>query len=354
MAIQIPSSLPISNTVDFQRNDLISPPTAPAVIESLAAIDPRVALKMPIPVNDSSAGKALHDGLQEAAAKFGSANLQNVEPHADKAVLLELSNALGKNRLLNTPDSQKDLANLLSQNLSRLDRSGSAALGQLLSSILTVDVPEFSEQIQAPKDSKTAASGVVVNWPNRAGIAENVTSDPRVAMGSLYQSLKNSGVFAADQLKKLLSPAGIDDLDELEKIGDLREGLTKLISQLSIDNPAIKDSVKLLLRGDLLWQGELTPNVHGRMYREDAWEADSKEPNHLQKGSQITMEVELPHLGVIKVVGAQFGEAIHISVEAKQRDTEDVFTSDFNVLLDRVRSQVDLDAQVSLKSEPKE
>ena len=77
MAIQIPSSLPINNTVDFHRNDLVSPPSAPAVIESLGAIDPRVALKMPLPVVDSAAGHALHDALQDAAGKFGATNLQH-------------------------------------------------------------------------------------------------------------------------------------------------------------------------------------------------------------------------------------------------------------------------------------
>ena len=50
MVMPIPSNSPISPMVDHQRNDLITPPAAPAVVESLGSIDPRVALRMALPV----------------------------------------------------------------------------------------------------------------------------------------------------------------------------------------------------------------------------------------------------------------------------------------------------------------
>ena len=94
MAIPIPSNLPINPVVDYHRNDLITPPAAPAVIESLGAIDPRVALNMPLPVGDSSAGAAMHDALQNAAARAGTPIAS--EPSVDQAVLLELSSMSGE------------------------------------------------------------------------------------------------------------------------------------------------------------------------------------------------------------------------------------------------------------------
>jgi len=355
MAIQIPSGLPVNNTVDFHRNDLISPPSAPAVVESLSAIDPRVALNMPMPVVNSAAGHALHDALQDAAAKAGAANSQQLEPHVDSAVTLELSNEVGSNVLLNSAATKTDLSNLLSQNLSQLDRSGSAALGQLLSDILQVDIPDLGAQITAQTPSKegaqeVATSEAVVTWPSKLAEAGQLPVDPKVAMNSLYQNLQQSGIFAADQLKKLLIPASSQEEDQRMGAESIREQATNLISQLSMDSPAVKDSVKLLLRGDVLWQGQLMPNVQGRMYREDAWEADPHEPNQLQKGSKLTLEVTLPNLGLVKVVGTQFGEAIHITLQGGG-DAQRTFAENFENLLSQVRDQVDVDAQISLKSE---
>jgi hypothetical protein len=75
MAIPIPPNLPINPVVDFHRNDLISPPTAPTVVESLGAIDPRVALNLPLPVADSSAGGSLQDSLHSAVSRGQSSTL---------------------------------------------------------------------------------------------------------------------------------------------------------------------------------------------------------------------------------------------------------------------------------------
>lgn len=355
MAIPIPSGLPVNNTVDFHRNDLIAPPSAPAVVEGLSAIDPRVALNMPMPVVNSAAGHALHDALQDAAAKAGAANLQQLEPHVDNAVMLELSTAVGSNALLNQRPGQKDLSNLLSQNLSQLDRTGSAALGQLLSDILQVDIPDLGELVVSQSSEKqlnqqASVSEAVVTWPSKADDVSPLTLDPKQAMSTLYQSLQQSGIFAADQLKKLLMPAILQDDGEHVKAESVQEQAANLMTQLSMDSSAVKDSVKLLLRGDILWQGQLMPNVQGRMYREDAWEADPYEPNQLQKGSKLTLEVTLPNLGLVKVVGTQFGEAIHITLQGGG-DAQRTFAENFENLLSQVRDRVDVDAQVSLKSE---
>jgi len=64
MPIPIPSSLSINPMVDVRKNDLVTPPSAPSIVESLNAIDPRVALNMPMPVGDSTAGNAVRTALQ--------------------------------------------------------------------------------------------------------------------------------------------------------------------------------------------------------------------------------------------------------------------------------------------------
>ena len=348
MAIPIPPNLPINSLVDFHRNDLIAPPSPPAVVESLGAIDPRVALTMPLPVVDSSAGGALQDALQSAVGR-GQSALTLTEPAVDQAVLLEISSLTADQAEAAANPSQSQIDNLLSKSLSRMDNLGGAALGQLLSDILEVDVPELGQIVNS--GNKNSAQNVVVSWPGLSNLpagAVTNTSDPKIAMNILYQNLQTSGIFAADQLKRLLFPASEDGEVQASGITNVSAETEKLISQIATNAPAVQDSVKLLLRGDLLWQGQLMPNVQGRLYREDAWEANPQDPSQMQKGSKITMEVTLPNLGPFKVVGTQFGERVHVAIEASP-ESQSTLANSFAQLLEQMRSQVDPDARVSLK-----
>ena len=346
MAMPIPSNSPISPMVDHQRNDLIVPPAAPAVIESLGAIDPRVALRMPLPVVTTPAGAVLQDVLQNAAGKFGTSIPS--EPSVDQAVLLQLSSMTGDLAEAAGNPSQARVVSLLSQSLARMDTLGSAALGQLLSDILAAEVPELGKSVMT--DAKGAlAQNALVNWPGAASANPVVnTADPKLAMTVLYQNLQSSGIFAADQLRRLLFPASEDDGKPLATSGSVESESAKLLGQIASDSAAVRDSVKLLLRGDLMWQGQLMPNLPGRLYREDAWEADPEQPGQLQKGSRITMEVSLPNLGPFKIVGTQFGDSIHVAIEGAP-DAQSTLASSFAGLLEQMRTQVDTDAKVSLK-----
>ena len=346
MAIPIPSNSPISPMVDHQRNDLIVPPAAPAVIESLGAIDPRVALRMALPVVNNPAGARLQDVLQNAAGR--SATGIASEPSADQAVLLQISTMTGDLAEAAGNPNQARTVSLLSQSLARMDTLGGAALGQLLSDILAVEVPELGKSVLT--DAKGAvAQNAVVNWPGTTNTNPLVNAaDPKLAMTVLYQNLQGSGIFAADQLRRLLFPASENDGKSLATTGSIESESEALLGQIATDSAAVKDSVKLLLRGDLLWQGQLMPNVQGRIYREDAWEADPDQPGQLQKGSRITMEVSLPNLGPFKIVGTQFGDSVHVAVEGAP-EAQSTLASSFAVLLEQMRTQVDPDAKVSLK-----
>ena len=356
MAIPIPSNLPLNPAVDFHRNDLITPPSAPTVVENIAAVDPRVALNMALPVGNSSAGGSLQDALQNPANSGVPSTPLPAEPSVDQAVFLEISSLAGNQAEVAGNLPQSSVNNLLSQSLSRMDSTGSAALGQLLSDILTVDVPELGQAIPTGKSSQ--AQNVVVNWPTSNALGANGplanAADPKAAMSALYQTLQTSGIFAADQLKKILFPAsddsGQDGVIKASSTADVQTEASNLLTQLSNNSPTVQDSVKLLLRGDLLWQGQLMPNVQGRLYREDAWESDPRDPTQIQKGSKITMEVTLPNLGPFKVVGTQFGESVHVAIEAAP-GSKAILSQSFAQLLEQMRSQVDPDAKVSLKDE---
>jgi len=210
------------------------------------------------------------------------------------------------------------------------------ALGQLLSDSL------LNESANAGNQSTQ------VNWPGSLNNNSNaLATDPKAAMNTLYQNLQNSGIFAADQLKKLLMPAGSMDEQHLQVSVSTQQQVGGLLEQLATDNPAMKDAVKLLLRGDLVWQGQLTPNVQAKIYRSDAWETDPQNSSQLLKGSRLTMEVNLPNLGKIEVVGVQFGDQLNIQVKASNASNQ-ILLPQFDVLLEQMRDQIDAQANVSL------
>ncbi|QWE00886.1 hypothetical protein FD967_02235 [Polynucleobacter sp. JS-Mosq-20-D10] len=345
MPIPIPSSLSISPMVDVRKNDLVSPPAAPSIVESLSAIDPRVALNMPMPVGDSAAGNAVRTALQNGNLAELKTMLESGEPSVQQAVLLEISNLSSGKSNLSAKLSQANLTNLVSENLSKMDSLGSAALGQLLSEILIADAPEAAPSTQNPANLNQKS--VVVSWPE-IDPSKLSTQDPKAVMGALYQSLQSSGIFAADQLKRVLFPAGSTEekMDSFLTAGDQRKA-SELMAQLSNDAPIIRDSMRLLLRGDLLWQGQLMPNVQGRLYREDAWQSDPHQPNQLEKGSRITLEVGLPNLGPLKIIGTQFGESLQLIVQADPV-AHATMSQAFAELEEQLHTQIDSETRISL------
>lgn len=346
MPIPIPSGLSINPMVDVRKNDLVSPPAAPSIVESLSAIDPRVALNMPMPVGDSATGNAVRTALQNGNLAELKTMLESGEPSVQQAVLLEISNLSSGKSNLSVKLSQANLTNLVSENLRKIDSLGSAALGQLLSEILIADSPEAAASSKNQANINQSRT-VVVSWP-AIDPSKLGTPDPKVVMGALYQSLQASGIFAADQLKRVLFPAGSADekMDSFLTTGDQHKA-GELMGQLSNDAPIIRDSMRLLLRGDLLWQGQLMPNVQGRLYREDAWQSDPHQPNQIEKGSRITLEVGLPNLGPLKIIGTQFGESLQLVVQGDPA-AQVSMSKAFSTLEEQLHTQIDPETRISL------
>ena len=337
MAIQIPTTgIPANPIVEFHRNDLVNPPGAPSVVETLKAIDPRVALNMALPVNDANPSVTLHNAMQAAMLK-GS---QLAEPGVNQAVLLELSKTQAKLDPA-TAAVLADAKSTVSPSLSRLDNLGSAALGQLLSNILE------AEDLDPNLALKNKTNTAVVAWPSGD---QNIplASDPRAAMNILYQNLQNSGIFAGEQIKKLLMPAALSIAEETESFdGDVPQKATTLLSQLHSDSPQVRDAVKLLLRGDLAWQGLLLPNLYVVFKREDAWQQSTEDPGQVMKGARITMEVDLPHLGKLKVVGTQFGESVNLTIETTAQ-TKSILSERLTDLKDQISQHVKVETHVAI------
>jgi hypothetical protein len=337
VAIQIPTTgIAAHPIVEFHRNDLVSPPSAPSVVENLKAIDPRVALNMALPVADTNQSVSLHNAMQAALLK-GS---QLAEPEMNQAVLLELSKSQAKLDPAAT-NLMKDAKSTLSSSLSRLDNLGSAALGQLLSNILE------AEEVDPNLALKNKNNAATVVWPT--GDREvALANDPRAAMNILYQNLQSSGLFAGEQIKKLLMPAAVSIAEETESFdGNVPQQAATLLGQLNTDSPQVRDAVKLLLRGDLAWYGLVLPNVYARIEREDAWQQSEEDPSQIIKGARITMEMDLPHLGKLKLIGTQFGESVNVRIETSAQ-TKSILSERLAELEDQISQHVNVETHIAI------
>ncbi len=342
MAIQIPTTgIPANPIVEFHKNDLVNPPAAPSVIDNLKAIDPRVALNMPLPVTDANQGAAMQSAIQNAVLK-GS---QLAEPEINQAVLLELSKSQAQMNPA-TASLVADTKSSLTPSLSRLDSLGSAALGQLLSNIL-----DANEAVDSALVEKNKLNTATVNWPS-TNREVALAADPRVAMNVLYQNLQSSGFFAGEQIKKLLMPAALSIAEDIETMpdGDVVQQATTLLGQMNSDTPQVRDAVKLLLRGDLAWYGLVLPNVYARIEREDAWQQSAEDPMQMVKGARITMEMELPHLGKIKIIGTQFGEVVNLTIETNS-ETKAILANQLTNLEEQIRERVQSQTHVAIHDE---
>jgi len=105
--------------------------------------------------------------------------------------------------------------------------------------------------------------------------------------------------------------------------------------------------VKLLLRGDLAWQGLLLPNLYVVFKREDAWQQSTEDPGQVMKGARITMEVDLPHLGKLKVVGTQFGESVNLTIETSAQ-TKSILSERLTDLKDQISQHVKVETHVAI------
>jgi hypothetical protein len=65
----------------------------------------------------------------------------------------------------------------------------------------------------------------------------------------------------------------------------------------------------------MVWQVELVPGVPMRVVREDAWRNNPQQPGQLEKGAALKVEVTLPNLGTLRILGSQWGQdiSLHIS-----------------------------------------
>ena len=68
------------------------------------------------------------------------------------------------------------------------------------------------------------------------------------------------------------------------------------------------------------------------------------------RGARITMEIELPHLGKLKVIGTQFGEVVNLTIESNA-ETKAILANQLMTLEEQIRERVQSQTHVALNDE---
>lgn len=227
----------------------------------------------------------------------------------------------------------EDLAAQLLRQAGRADQASSAnAAGGLPQNLLPVISAWLKERV--PK------SGEVARWP--APIPEGVerqVSDRRGAalqtLVGLYRGLASSHFFAAQRLAKEFGqitamptrqPEIKPEMNRSEFAAKLRafatsegaaESIAQSLADVAIDSENAQQTARLLVEGQLLWQGELAPGVPLKIERRDAWRSHPSRSNEMQRGARLDIELSLPNLGPLRIVGSQWGDEMSIEVQGR-------------------------------------
>jgi len=173
-------------------------------------------------------------------------------------------------------------------------------------------------------------------------------NDPKSVFTVLKNDLKNSGIFASEQLAHALMPS-IEESSSYNSpmLTQTSSSLAnvssfspqQLMQQLDPSSSALVDAIRLALRGNLYWQGDLASNLPATMQREDAWETNPQDPSQVIKGTRISVEVVLPKLGSFTVIGTQFNDQIYLTMKAANSDIQNTFQQQYDQLQQQLVEQ---------------
>ena len=384
MSMPIPSGLANLPVMEVRRSTDI-PPTNPTTgINGVTPMDPRQMLQMAEPVVTAEQSGLARESLQRNFQEnLNPNNRMGGEPITSQAALLEISNTSQRSLAGSMPgstDLMTDSAQDIASNLMGLVKPQNSQtqitspevmkLNQLIATVLQNTVNSASSEmgqvqnaVQWPGMIPSPATQVLGNTANVALQSQLMTNaltanDPKTAMTNLKNDLKNSGLFAAEQLAQVLMPSSEDRVSQMPTDNqrtspqEMTQVATGLLRGLESNSQQLIDSIKLALKGDLVWQGMLLPQVPATMVREDAWQANPQDPSQIEKGTRIAVAITLPNLGMIQVIGTQFRDQLHVAIEVPETSKLEL-QSQIEQLQINLKEQVTIDANIQLKDTPR-
>ena len=267
-------------TQKLEVSPVVPVSAVPGVPEDAQSLDSRVALQWTQPVFAGAEGQA---GRSALTAPLPQALLQS-----PKSVVP------GYQPQGADPDALGNVHPLLAQGLSNwlsgvlAKQSGNANATNLMQLIANVK----GQTTPKTNDPATSTSAELKN-----------------NLQNLYQAIARSDVFAAQKLNE----AWVSRRDTSYQEPSTAQ-LTQWVSALEPDSDATEQAARMLTQGNMVWQAELVPGVPMRIVREDAWRNNSQQAGQLEKGATLKVEVTLPNLGTLRILGSQWGQDISLQI----------------------------------------
>ena len=144
---------------------------------------------------------------------------------------------------------------------------------------------------------------------NGNDISTPTAADVKSQLKTIYQAVSNSDVFAAQRLNEAWMSRRDASFQEPSAAQ-----LTQWVSALEPDSDAAEQAARMLTQGNMVWQAELVPGVPMRIVREDAWRNNPNQTDQIEKGATLKVEVTLPNLGTLRILGSQWEQDISLQV----------------------------------------
>ena len=292
----------------------VLPVTAvPGVAEEAQSLDSRVALQWTQPVFAGAEGQA---GRSALTAPLPNALLQSPKTAVP-----------GYQPQGADPDALKsgDVHPLLAQGLSTW-----------LSGVLA----KPSSAANVASLAMLMANGLGKTTVKPAGNeAATTSSEVMSQLKSIYQNVVGSDVFAAQRLNEAWMPRRVvannaqpteafqnADLKVFQQLAQpIQEPsaaqLTQWVSALEPDSDVAEQAARMLSQGNMVWQAELVPGLPMRIVREDAWRNNPQQAGQLEKGAMLKVEITLPNLGELRILGSQWGQDISLHISHGKPDS---------------------------------
>jgi hypothetical protein len=352
----------------------VVPVTAvPAVAEEAQSLDSRVALQWTQPVFAGAEGQAGRSALTapppEALLQSPKTAVPGYEPQGADPDALKSGDV--------HPLLAQGLSSWISGVLAKSSGNADANVANLkllmanASAIQTGNQAELNDGLSNIASASTAGPAKTTTTANLSTSAELISQ-----LKTIYQSIAGSNVFAAQRLNDAWMPRkvvpgsayplkdpqetlqapntkisrskvfGSSDLDELQQLAQpVKEPsatqLAQWVSALEPDNDAAEQAARMLTQGSMVWQAELIPGVPMRIVREDAWRNNPGQVGEIEKGAMLKVEITLPNLGQLRIVGSQWGQdiSLHISHGSQDGNGKVNWTALAPELLQELRTQ---------------
>jgi hypothetical protein len=299
----------------------VLPVTAvPGIPEDAQNLDSRVALQWTQPVLQGEKGQATRNALAVPLAVqiVKPLNIKGFEPQGPD------------------PDALRkgEVHPMLAEGLA-----------SWINSVVSKPVPNFRAN---PAPLQTEVTEEIFEPSELATVmkqASQKTESPVMqVLLNLYAALANSDVFAAQRLAESWLPRRakpthleVDNSDRPTSEPSIAQ-LTKWVSALEPDSEPAQQAAHMLTQGQMVWLADLAPGVPMRIVREDAWRNDLDRRAQLEKGAMLRVELNLPNLGRIRVVGSQWGQDLSLQI-AHDASSQDQWTMLAPSLLNDLQAQ---------------